>query len=140
MDHSKISIDEPIHDIVCIMSKFILKDKSYTFAVNVVKFCRRLQDSGDFVINKQLLRSGTAIGALIREAEFAESRADFSHKCSIALKEANETQYWLSLVKDTNSAEFFTEVEKLKSDCNELISMLVVIVRKTRSVKPTLNS
>jgi four helix bundle protein len=59
-------------------------------------------EKNEYVLSKQLLRSGTAIGALIREAEFGQSRADFRSKMSIALKEANETDYWLNLLKDTN--------------------------------------
>jgi four helix bundle protein len=114
------------------MSKFLLKDKSYDFAVNIIKFCRHLQDRREFVISKQLLRSGTAIGALVREAEFGESRADFSHKLSIALKEANETQYWLSLVKDTSCTDNNSDLAKLQTDCNELIAILVSIVKKTK--------
>lgn len=85
------------------MSKFLIKDKSYMFAVKIVRFCRDLQDQREYIVSRQLLRSGTAIGAMVRETEFAESRADFSHKLSIALKEANETEYWLSLIKDAHN-------------------------------------
>lgn len=73
------------------------------FAVKIVRFCRDLQDQREYIVSRQLLRSGTAIGAMVRETEFAESRADFSHKLSIALKEANETEYWLSLIKDAHN-------------------------------------
>lgn len=79
-----------------------LRDKSYAFAIRVVRLSRFLQqDKKEFVLSKRVLRSGTAIGALIREAEFGQSRADFTSKMNIALKEANETEYWLSLLKDT---------------------------------------
>lgn len=71
-----------------------LKDKSYYFAIRIVKLFRFLQmDKKEFVLSKQALRSGTAIGALIREAEFAQSKADFTNKMSMSLKEANETEY-----------------------------------------------
>ncbi len=74
-----------------------LKDKSYQFAIRVVKLSQYLQrDKNEYVLSKQVLRSGTAIGALIREAEFGQSKADFVNKMSISLKEANETEYWLS--------------------------------------------
>jgi four helix bundle protein len=79
-------------------------------------------EKNEYVLSKQLLRSGTVIGALIREAEFGQSRADFRSKMSIALKEANETDYWLNLLKDTN--------------CLDLIRILVATVKtmqKTRS-------
>ena len=76
----------------------MLKDKSYAFAIRTVNLYRFLCDEKkEFVLSKQLLRSGTAIGALIREAEFGQSKADFTSKMSIALKEANETHYWLNL-------------------------------------------
>jgi four helix bundle protein len=77
-----------------------------------------------------MLRSGTAIGALIREAEFGQSRADFRSKMSIALKEANETVYWLNLLKDT---EYLTDnmFESVSEDCLELVKMLVATVKTT---------
>lgn len=76
-----------------------LQNKSYSFAIRIVKLSQFLQEEKrEFVLTKQILRSGTSIGALIREAEFGQSKADFINKMSIALKEANETQYWLSLI------------------------------------------
>src|SRR2546421_10563582 len=85
------------------MGKSILRDKSYAFAIRIVKLSQYLQDKKkEFVLSKQVLRSGTAIGALVREAEFGQSNADFISKMSISLKEANETDYWLALLKDTN--------------------------------------
>ena len=72
-----------------------LRDKSYQFAIRIVKLSQFLQqDKKEFFLSKQVLRSGTAIGALIREAEFGQSKADFTNKINIALKEANETEYW----------------------------------------------
>jgi four helix bundle protein len=83
------------------MATSILKEKSYLFAIGVVKLNQHLcTEKNEYVLSKQLLRSGTAIGALIREAEFGQSRADFRSKMSIPLKEANETDYWLNLLKD----------------------------------------
>ena len=86
----------------------------------------------EYVLSKQALRSGTAIGALIHEAEFGQSKADFSSKMNISLKEANETAYWLSLLKDT---EFISENQylSLQSDCRELIAMLVSTVKTSKS-------
>jgi four helix bundle protein len=80
----------------------VIKAKSYMFAIRVVRAYQFLTaEQKEFVLSKQMLRSGTAVGALIRESEHAESRADFIHKMSIALKEANETEYWLLLLHDT---------------------------------------
>ena len=110
-----------------------LKDKSYQFAIRIVKLSDFLQrDKKEYVLSKQALRSGTAIGALIREAEFGQSKADFSSKMNISLKEANETAYWLSLLKDT---EFISENHylSLQSDCRELIAMLVSTVKTSKS-------
>ena len=109
-----------------------LKDKSYDFAIRIVKLSQHLQrEKKEFVLSKQVLRCGTAIGALIREAEFGQSKADFANKMSIALKEANETDYWLCLLKDT---EFIseTQVESLRPDYKELIAMLVSTVKTSK--------
>jgi four helix bundle protein len=86
----------------------------------------------EFVLSKQLLRSGTAIGALIKEAEHAQSTADFISKMNIALKEANETEYWVMLVKDS---EYLDEKSyySLQQDCNELIKLLVCIVKTSKN-------
>src|SRR5580658_5514063 len=80
----------------------VVKEKSFAFAVRVVKLYGYLcKEKKEFVLSKQLLRAGTAIGALVREAVQAESKADFVHKLSIALKEANESEYWLLLRSET---------------------------------------
>ena len=110
-----------------------LKDKSYQFAIRVVRLSQFLQkDKKEFVLSKQVLRSGTAVGALIREAEFGQSKADFTNKMSIVLKEANETEYWFSLLMDT---EFISEDQfvSLQSDCKELIAMLVSTVKTSKT-------
>jgi|SRR5215203_859484 len=113
------------------MGKSILKDKSYTFAIRTVNLNRYLRDQkNEFVLSKQILRCGTAIGALIREAEFGQSRADFRNKMYIALKEANETDYWLSLLKDTHYLGS-KEYDSLSADCAELIRRLVATVKTT---------
>jgi len=115
------------------MKKNIVKEKSHRFALLVIKAYKFLcEDKREFVLSKQLLRSGTAIGALIREAEHAQSRKDFIHKMNIALKEANETEYWLMLLKDSEyiNEESFTSIHK---DCDELIRLLASIVKTTKS-------
>jgi four helix bundle protein len=85
----------------------------------------------EYVLSKQILRSGTAIGALVREAEYGISRADFRNKMSIALKEANETDYWLSILKDTGylAEKMFS---RLSVDCVELIKILIATVKTTQ--------
>ena len=115
------------------MGKSPLKVKSYRFAIRVVKLSQYLhREKSEFVLSKQVLRSGTAIGAQIREAEFGQSKPDFTSKMSIALKEANETEYWLSLLHDTG---FIHEnlFSSLQSDCKELIAMLAATVKTSKS-------
>ena len=114
------------------MEKSILKEKSYFFALRIVKLHRFLCDEKkEYVLSRQILRSGTAVGALIREAEFGQSKADFRSKMSIALKEANETDYWLNLLKDS---EYLNEkmFQSIAEDCLELIKMLVATVKTTK--------
>jgi len=113
-------------------SKSPLREKSYAFAIIIVKLSQFLVlENKEFVLSKQILKSGTAIGALIRESEFAASRADFINKLTVALKEANETEYWLMLLHDTNyiSNEQF---EKLCAACKELIAMLVSSIKTSK--------
>jgi four helix bundle protein len=82
-------------------NKNVIKEKSFLFAIEIVALYKTLTDQKEFVLSKQLLRSGTSIGANVREAEHAQSKADFIHKLSISLKEANETEYWLDLLYET---------------------------------------
>src|SRR5579862_7316262 len=93
--------------------KNMLKDKSFAFAVRIVKLYKYLFDKKkEFVLSKQLLRSGTAVGALVREAQNAESKADFIHKLGVAQKESDETIYWIELLKETSyiSEKEFTSI------------------------------
>ena len=115
------------------MGKSILKDKSYAFAIAIVKLVQVIQkDQKEYVLTKQLLRSGTAIGALLSEAEFGQSKADFIHKLTISLKEANETNYWLNLLHDTNYLEEESFVT-LSSNCTELIKMLIASINTSKT-------
>ncbi|NLB49724.1 MAG: four helix bundle protein [Erysipelotrichia bacterium] len=114
------------------MAKSILKDKSYLFAIRIVKLSQYLQtEKKEFVLSKQILRSGTAVGALIREAEFGQSKRDFINKMSISLKEANETEYWILILKDTDYIEQIL-FESLYSDCKELIAMFVSSIKTAK--------
>ncbi len=111
-----------------------LKDKSYTFAIKIVKLSQSLvNDQKEFVLSKQVLRSGTAIGALIRESEFAASKADFINKLTVSLKEANETEYWLMLLHDTDYLER-ENFEILQAECKELIAMLVKSIKTSKGL------
>jgi four helix bundle protein len=117
------------------MKENVLKDKSFAFALRVVKLAKYLEtEKREFVLSRQVLRSGTAIGALVREAEHAESKADFIHKMSIALKEANETLYWLELLY---RGEYISEESSrlIKFESEELIKLLAAIVKASKATK-----
>jgi four helix bundle protein len=110
----------------------VIKEKSFLFAIEIVGLYKVLVERKEFVLSKQVLRSGTSIGANIREAEHAQSKADFIHKLSISLKEANETEYWLDLLYETkyiNQIEF----ENLKSKIIELLKLLTSIINTSKS-------
>lgn len=108
--------------------KNITKKKSYDFALEIIKISKVIQKDNEFVLSKQLLRSGTSIGALIREAEYAQSKSDFISKLSIALKEANETAYWIDLIKDSKLYNA-QDMNSLKIKCEELIRLLVSSIK-----------
>jgi four helix bundle protein len=115
------------------MSKSIVGEKSYHFAIRIIKLYKWLtEEKKEYILSKQLLRSGTAIGALLKEAEHAQSKLDFLNKTNIALKEANETQYWLMLMKDTDYISQ-KEFDSINKDIDELIKMLVSIVKTTKT-------
>jgi len=114
------------------MNPNVLKDKSFAFAIRIVNLYRYLSNNKkEFILSKQVLRSGTAIGALYREAEHAESKQDFIHKLSIAQKECNETVYWLDLLKETNYIET-VEYKSISNDCDELMAILVSIIKTAK--------
>jgi len=113
------------------MGKSITMDKSYEFAIRIVNLYKVLCERKEYVLSKQLLRAGTAIGALMKESEYAQSRADFIHKVNIALKEANESEYWIMLLKDTGYITV-SEYESIIEDCQELIKLTTSIVKTTK--------
>lgn len=110
----------------------IIKTKSFEFAIRVVKLYQHLQtERKEFVLSKQLLRSGTSVGAMVREAEHSESKQDFIHKLAIAQKEINETIYWLELMDATgflNQKEF----ESINADAVEIIKLITTIIKNTK--------
>jgi four helix bundle protein len=119
------------------MKDNIIKIKSFLFAIRVVKLSQFLnKNKSEFVLSKQILRSGTAIGALVKESEHAESTKDFIHKLQIALKEANETEYWLELLKETELIDVKL-FDSLFADCKEIIKLLasIIITLKKKNIK-----
>ncbi|WP_052501656.1 four helix bundle protein [Thiomicrospira microaerophila] len=113
----------------------MLQDKSFAFAVRIVNAVKFLHaQHKEYVLSKQLLRSGTAIGALIAEGEFAQSKANFVSKLSIALKEANETRYWLALLHSTHYLNKSASDSLIKG-VTQLIAMLVSSIKTAKKVK-----
>lgn len=110
----------------------IVRDKSFAFALQIIKVVQYLQDEKrEYILSKQLMRSGTAIGALIREAEQAQSRPDFVHKMNIALKEANETDYWIDLLFQSQLMPQ-DRYDALHPDIQELLRLLISIVKSSK--------
>ncbi|MBZ0181386.1 MAG: four helix bundle protein [Melioribacteraceae bacterium] len=114
------------------MKRDVVKEKSFEFAVAIVNLYKELTHyKKEFVLSKQILRSGTSIGANIREAKNAESKADFIHKLGIAQKECDETLYWLELLRATDyiTLDNFT---KLKTDAEEILKIIRSIILTTK--------
>ena len=110
----------------------ILFEKSYSFALRIVKLNKFLTNNKrEYVLSKQLLRSGTAIGALVSEAKYAQSRADFIHKMQIALKEANESRYWIDLLTDS---DYMTPAmkESIYPNIESIIKLLTSTINTTK--------
>lgn len=115
------------------MKENIVKTKSFAFAIKVVKLHQFLcNEKKEFVLSKQLLISGTSVGAMIREAEHAETKADFKHKMGIAQKEINETIYWLELLKETDFLSSM-QFESIHADAIEIIRLITSIIKTTKS-------
>ena len=114
--------------------KNIVWTKSKAFAIRCVKLYQYLsEDKREFVLSRQVLKSGTSIGANVREALQAESRADFVHKMTIALKEAAETEYWLELLQETGYIGGEGASQSLMVDCKELNKLLISIVKSAKN-------
>lgn len=111
----------------------VVKRKSFDFALEIVRTCKVLVDEKrEYVLSKQVLRSGTAVGALVRESEHAESKKDFIHKLAFALKEANETEYWLELLYQANYIQE-AEFHKLSNANKELLRLLISIIKSSKA-------
>jgi len=113
------------------MKENIIKDKSFNFAIRIVNLYKFLcEEKKEYIISKQLMKSGTSIGANVSEADRAVSKKEFVNKSSIALKEANESQYWIELLYKTNYLDD-VQYESLKKDIAEINKILVAIVKKS---------
>ena len=110
----------------------VIKEKSFAFAIEIVFLYKVLAERKEFILSKQLLRSGTSIGANVRESEHGQSKADFIHKLSIALKEANETEYWIDLLFETKYLTQ-TEFENIKPNIIELLKLLTSIINTSKT-------
>lgn len=114
------------------MKENVIKIKSFAFALRIVKLYQYLTESKrEYILSKQVLRSGTAIGALVREAEHAESKADFIHKLSIGLKEANETEYWLELLYQSDYIDKI-DFESYKTEVEGMLRLLISIIKSSK--------
>ncbi len=107
----------------------IIVRKSFDFAIKIIDFCELLESQKKVIIGRQLMRSGTSIGANVKEAQNAESKADFVHKLKVAAKEADETGYWLELCQ---AAVNYPDSQYLLDDCNEIILILSKIISSTK--------
>ncbi|MBE6174600.1 MAG: four helix bundle protein [Rikenellaceae bacterium] len=123
------------------MKSGALRDKTKHFAVRIIRFVSYLRDEKrEFVISKQILRSAASVGANVRESWNAQSRSDFQHKLSIALKEADETAYWLELLVESEIIDR-KQFDSLYSDLDEIIAMLTASVKTMKATNlSTLNS
>lgn len=119
-----------------VVKKNIIRDKSFDFAVRVVNLYKYLIEvKKEYILSKQLLKCGTSVGAMVREAEHAESKSDFIHKMAIAQKEINETVYWLELLK---TADFLT-IEQYESVSNDAVEILRMVTKIIKTAKTNIN-
>jgi four helix bundle protein len=107
-------------------TKNVIVEKSLDFGVEIVKFCELLDNGRKYVVSKQLLRSGTSIGANVFEAQHAESKADFVHKMKIAIKEANETLYWLFICERSENYPTNSSLKQMAEELIRIISKIII--------------
>ena len=115
------------------IKKNILKDKSFLFAIRIVHLYKYLREENkEYIMSKQVMRSGTSVGAMVREAEHSESKTDFIHKLAIAQKEINETLYWLELLQETKNISN-KEFESIYLDATEIIKLITSSIKTAKS-------
>jgi four helix bundle protein len=119
------------------MTKSVIREKSFLFALEIIELFKRLQAGHEYILSKQLLRSGTSIGANVEEALAGQSRRDFLAKMAVASKEARETRYWLVLLQEAGLAKI--ELNPALKNIDELIRILTSIV-KTTAENPTIQN
>jgi four helix bundle protein len=112
------------------MGESIIQQRSFRFALDVIRLYRDLQERREYVLSKQLLRSGTSIGANVEEASAGQSRRDFLCKMAIASKEARETRYWLRLIQESKIVE--VDVRSTIQEADEIVRILTAIVKTTQ--------
>ncbi len=119
------------------MKKNIIQEKTFEFALMIVELCQELQHQREFILSNQLLKSGASIGANVRESQSAESTKDFIHKLSIALKESQETDYWLLLLKESNTIDQSTANELINknNDIAKILSKIILTSKKKLNEK-----
>ncbi len=112
--------------------KGIIYERCKQFSIKIIELCRSLEECGDHIISKQILRSATSIGANYSEALGAESDSDFIHKISISLKETHETQYWLDILKDSNyiTEEYYNTLYNSSEEIYKMMTASVITVKK----------
>ena len=109
-----------------------LSEKSFDFSLRIIRLFKYMQNEHkEYILSRQILRSGTAIGALVREAKYAQSKADFLNKLMIALKEANETHYWLELLWKSN----YIDTKMYRSIEPDIKTLLKLLVSSTKTIK-----
>lgn len=120
------------------MEKGVLKSKSYSFALDSIKLYKDLCAKNEYIMSKQLLRSATSVGANIREAQNAQSLADFIHKLSISIKECNESQYWLELLKDSHyiDSKIYTPMYYKSQEIYKMLSSSLITSKSKLPQKP----
>jgi four helix bundle protein len=110
----------------------IIKEKSYQFAIEIVHLYKKMKKQNEFILSRQIVRSGTSIGANVEEALAAQSRKDFISKMSIASKEARETNYWLRLLRDTNVVEDL-DLKQILKDSEAIVKIITSIVKTSKN-------
>ena len=119
------------------MARSVIREKSFLFALEIIEVFQKLREGREYVLSKQLLRSGTSIGANVEEALAGQSRKDFIAKMAVASKEARETRYWLALLQESRLAKI--ELNPALRNVDELIRILTSIVKTTAENPPTQN-
>ena len=116
----------------------VIVNKSKAFALRIIRLYQRLTQKHEFIMSKQLLKSGTSIGANVKEAVRAQTRADFYAKLYISLKEASETEYWLELLHESGYIEDETAFNSIYQDCQEILSILTAITKTQSQSRPSI--